>query len=172
MSPRALKIALAASVALNLFAVAAGATLLIGRDRVEQRVEEQRQAPRDASMMALVNKVDPEVRQRVRTSIRASALAAKPDFDEARQKRREAVVLAETGALDPVRIRTLLDESTAAEMRGRTRMETDAVALLGTLEGDDRKALAVILTRRGRTVAAGEPRSGAPRPDAPPPQRP
>lgn len=170
MSPRALKIALAASVALNLFAVAAGATLLIGRDRVEQRVEDQRGAPRDASMMTLVSHVDPEVRQRVRTSIRASALAAKPDFDEARQKRREAVSLAETGPLDPVRIRTLLDESTAAEMRGRTRMETDAVSLLGTLEADDRKALAVILTRRGRTAAAGEPR--APRPDAPPQPRP
>jgi uncharacterized membrane protein len=110
------------------------------------------------------------VRQRIRTSIRASALAAKPDFDEARHKRREAVALAETGALDPVRIRTLLDESTAAEMRGRARMETDAVALLDTLEADDRKALAVILTRRGRTVAAGEPRAarpGTPRPDAP-----
>jgi uncharacterized membrane protein len=172
LNPRTLKIALAVSVALNLFAVAAGATLLIARDRIEDRVEDQRRAPRSDSMMALVEQVDPAVRQRVRESIRASALAAKPDFDEARRKRREAVALAEGGTLDATRIRALLDESTAAEMRGRTRMETDAVALLGTLEADDRAALAVILTRRGRTAAAGDRKDRPPAPQAPAPARP
>jgi uncharacterized membrane protein len=168
MTARALKIALAASVALNLFAVAAGATLLIARDRVEDRVAEQHRAPRAGSMMALVEQVDPEVRQRVRQSVRASALAARPDFEEARHKRREATALAQSAAFDAARVRTLLEESRAAELRGRARMETDAVALLGALDADDRQALSVILTRRGRS-AVGE--KG--RPDRPPqPARP
>ena len=40
MSPRALAIALVASVAVNLFAVATGVTLLVGQSRAEARLEE------------------------------------------------------------------------------------------------------------------------------------
>jgi uncharacterized membrane protein len=151
MTTRALKIALAASVALNLFAAAAGATVLIARDRFEQRIEAQHKAPRErAPMSALVARLDPEVRQRVRTAMKTSALAARPDFDEARRKRREAVTLAAAEVYDGPRVRTLLEESRAAELRGRSRLEADAVQLLGTLEARDRAAVAEILNRRGR----------------------
>lgn len=152
MNARNLKIALAASVALNLFALAAGATLLVVRADVERRLEAQHRAPRDHSLMTVVEGLDPQVRDRVRETLRASALAAKPDFEETRLKRREAIALASSAAFDAARVTTLLEQSRAAELRGRARLEADAVALLATLEPDDRAALSEILTRRGRFV--------------------
>ena len=150
MSARSLRIALAVSVALNLFAVVAGVSLWVGLSREQDRIEAQRQAPRIRSTMMLIDQLDADVRDQVRTTLRASAMAAKPDFDEARLKRREAVAMSRTGTFDAPRIRTLLAESRDAELRGRARLEADAVALLGTLEPDDRRALSEILTRRGR----------------------
>ena len=129
MSPRTLKIALAASVALNLFAAAAGATLLVGRADVERRIDAQHRAPRDRSFMAVVEGLDPAVRERVRDTLRASAREARPDFEETRLKRRQATALVRSG-----------------------EFEADAVAVLATLEPDDRAALSEILTRRGRVV--------------------
>ena len=152
MTSRTLKIALAASVALNLFAVAAGATLLVGRADVERRIEAQHRAPRDNPLMTVVGELDPEVRQRVRGTLRESALAARPDFEEARLKRRQAIDMARTDPFEPARVTALLEQSRAAELRGRARLEADAVALLATLEPDDRAALSKILTRRGRSA--------------------
>lgn len=157
MSPKALKIALAASVGLNLFAVAAGATIWVAHDRAEKRIEVLQRPAREHSTMSLVRQLDPQVRQRVRQTLKASALAAKPDFEEARQKRRAAVDLAGSPNYDPVRARTLLEESRAAELRGRAKLEADAVQLLATLDPADRQALSQILTRRGRIVVRDRP---------------
>jgi uncharacterized membrane protein len=158
MSARALKIALAVSVALNLFAVAAGATLFVTRAQVEDRVEAQHRPVRAGSPMRLIAQLDPAVRERVRDTLRASALAARPDFEEARLKRRQAIELSRSDSFDAEPARVLLEQSRVAEMRGRARLEADAVALLATLEPDDRRALSEILTRRGR--AAGRDRGG------------
>ncbi|MEY4555323.1 MAG: hypothetical protein RL093_442 [Pseudomonadota bacterium] len=165
MSPKALKIALIGSVALNLFAVAAGATLLVTRAQVEDRVEAQHRPARAGSPMRLIDQLDPAVRERVRDTLRASALAARPDFEEARLKRRQAVEMGRSTTFDAARARALLEESRNAEIRGRARLEADAVALLATLEPDDRRALSEILTRRGR--AAGRDRGRDGQPDAP-----
>jgi len=163
LSPRALKIALAASVALNLFAVAAGATVWVGRAKVEDRIEAAQSAQQTRAPFAtVVRRLDPQVRQRVRQTLKASAMAAKPDFEEARLKRRAAVELAGSPDFDPDRARTLLAESRAAELRGRARLEADAVQLLVTLDPADRQALSELLTRRGRVVVRD-------RPDGPPP---
>lgn len=152
MSPRALKIALVGSVALNLFAAAAVTTLFVTRAQVEDRVAAQHRPARTGSLMRLVDQLDPAVQERVRDALRASALAARPDFEEARLKRRQAVDLSRSEAFDPDRARALLEQSRVAEVRGRARLEADAVALLATLEPDDRKALSEILTRRGRSA--------------------
>lgn len=152
MNTRTLKIALAASVALNLFAVAAGATLLVGRADVERRLDAQHRAPRDRSFMTVVERLDPAVREQVRERLRASARAAHPDFEETRLKRRQATAMARSADFDTTQVTALLEQSRAAEMRGRARLEADAVAVLATLEPDDRAALSEILTRRGRTV--------------------
>ena len=67
-------------------------------------------------------------------------------------KRRQATALARSADFDPARAAALLEQSRAAELRGRARLEADAVAVLATLEPDDRAALSEILTRRGRIV--------------------
>ena len=158
MNPGTLKIALAVSFALNLFAVAAGVTVFVTRDEVEKQVEAQQPPTRIASPMRLIDRLDPAVRERVRDTMRASALAARPDFEEARLKRRQVIDMGRSASFDPVRAAALLEESRNAELRGRARLEADAVALLATLGPDDRQVLSEILTRRVR--AAGRDRGG------------
>ena len=158
MSPKALKIALVGSVALNLFAVAAGVTVFVTRAQVEKQVEAQHRPARAGSPMRLIDQLDPAVRERVRETMRASAMAARPDFEEARLKRRRVVEMGRSATFDAVKATALLEESRTAELRGRARLEADAVALLGTLEPDDRRAMSEILARRGRAI--GRDRGG------------
>lgn len=160
MNRSALLVALGVSVALNLFGAAALVTTLVTKDRVERQVEAEHRPGRERPAMALVRQLSPEVRDRVKTALRASALAARPDFEEARAKRREAVELARAEAYESDRVSILLDQSRAAELRGRQRLEADAVALLGSLTPADRAALSQLLTRKGRSeVRAGERRT-------------
>ena len=149
MTSRSLKIALAASVALNLFAAAAGVTLWVGHADIERRLEAQHRAPRERAFNSLIERLDPAVRDRVRATLRDAARAAHPDFEEARLKRREATALTRSAEFDAARVAALLAESRAAELRGRARLEADAVAVLATLDADDRAVLSEIL-RRGR----------------------
>lgn len=159
MTSKSLKIALAVSVALNLFAVAGGVTYVVNRDRIERRIEDQRRPGREGPLAEVLADLDPAVRQRVRTALRDSALAARPDFEAARAARREAIDIAGQPTLDATRVESLLEQSRAAEMRGRTRLENGAVAVLATLTPEDRKALAPILQRKGaaRRAAAHGP---------------
>ena len=159
MTSKSLKIALAVSVALNLFAVAGGVTYVVNRDRIERRIEDQRRPGREGPLAEVLANLDPAVRQRVRTALRQSALAARPDFEAARAARREAIDIAGQPTLDATRVESLLEQSRAAEMRGRTRLENGAVAVLATLTPEERKALAPILQRKGaaRRAAAHGP---------------
>ncbi len=151
MTHRTLTIALVASVALNLFAVATATTLWVTREGVEQKVAEQRRPGRRVPMMAIIDTMEPPVRDRVRQSMRDSALAARPAFEESRAARRSAVEMAGAETFDPAAIAALLDRSRAAELRGRQRLEQDMITLLGSLEPDDRAALAPALSRSGRS---------------------
>lgn len=150
MTSRGLKIALGLSVALNLFAIGAGATLYLSKAQVERQVEAQARPSREGSPMRLVDRISAEDRPRVRAALRASALAARPDFELSRDRRREAVALAATEGVDPARLNALLAESRGAEERGRARMERDTVVLLGTVSGQDRVVLAEILKKRAK----------------------
>lgn len=159
MTSKTLKIALAVSVALNVFAIAGAVTYGVNRDRIERKIEDQRRPGREGPLAEVLGDLDPAVRDRVRTALRESALAARPDFEAARAARREAIDVAGQPTLDAVRVQTLLDQSRAAEMRGRTRLENGAVAVLGTLTPDERKALTPILQRKGdarRAIVRGE----------------
>ena len=74
---------------------------------------------------------------------------ARPDFEAARAARREAIAVAGQPTLDAPRVQALLEQSRAAEMRGRQRLETGAVALLATLTPAERKAMTPLLQRKG-----------------------
>lgn len=149
MNNRALTIAVIASLALNLFVVAAAATLWVTRDQVDSRVAEQRRPARRVPMMVLTESLDPAVRDRVRQTMRDSALVARADFEAAREARRSAVEMAGAETFDAGAVTALLERSRAAEQRGRERLERDMVDLLGTLDRDDRAALAPALARSG-----------------------
>lgn len=169
MTTRGLKIALVALVLVNVFALAALGTTLVQLNRVETRLEaEARPSPEHRSPRRLVGALSPEVRERVQESMRASALAAKPDFDEARRLRREAIAALAAPDYDPARVAGLLDGSRAAELRGRKRLEDDALAMMSTLQPADRVALAPLLARSGRGRGGGrrERPPEAPAPEA------
>lgn len=163
MSPRAVKIALAVSVALNLFVLGGAVTAWMGWKAAEDRVQEVRRPPRGGALRDALSQVEPATRVRVRQALRASALAARPDFEEAREARREAVALASADPFDAVAATALLQRSRDAEARGRARIEADSVQILATLDPADRSALAPILSRRQR----GGRGARAPRLDAP-----
>lgn len=159
-SPRALKVALAVSVALNLFAIAGGATVWFTKTKTQDKIEAAQTSGREASFRDIVGDMDPAVQDRVRTAFRTSAMAAKPDFEQARNARRQAIELSKATTFDGVAVGALLDQSRAAEIRGRTRLERDTIALLATLEPKDRQALSVIFSRRGKG-GGDRSRSGA-----------
>ncbi|WP_339914826.1 periplasmic heavy metal sensor [uncultured Brevundimonas sp.] len=171
MTPNSLKIGLAVSVALNLFAIAAGVTAVVNHSRIEARVEADRRTPRASPIRALIASMDPEIGERVHAELRASALASRSDFEEARSARRSAVALAGGETFDAAEVRAMLERSRTAELRGRARLEETAVSVLATLDVDDRKALAPILARRGGRNGRGGAERGphADRNEAPPP---
>jgi uncharacterized membrane protein len=102
--------------------------------------------------------------------MRAAALAARPDFEAARAARAQAVQAASEPRMDAARVQALLDQSRTAEMRGRARLEGEAIAMLENLDVEDRKVLSGLLRRRGpgpghQTPAPG--RNAAPPPPGP-----
>lgn len=149
MNRRTLGIALALSVGLNLFGLGAVGAFWLGQSRAPAEAQPEPQ-PRQRSAIAIIDELSPDVRQTVRERMRASALAARPDFEEARAQRRAAVAAARAESYDAAAVRALLQASREAEMRGRTRLEMDSVALLGELDLSDRQTLSRVLVRRGR----------------------
>ncbi|MDO9608548.1 MAG: periplasmic heavy metal sensor [Brevundimonas sp.] len=170
MSGRSLKIALAASVALNLFALAGGVAFAVSRAKVDERVAELRRPARPGPFREVMAQLEPEVRRDVRAKMRAAALAARPDFEAARSARDQAVQAAAEPRMDAARVQALLDQSRTAEMRGRARLEGGAIAMLENLDVEDRKVLSGLLMRRGPGPGAQAPETG--RNAAPPPPGP
>jgi uncharacterized membrane protein len=158
MRVRTLKIVLAVSVALNVFALAGAGAYVVSRAQVERKVDAQRGSGRQDALAEVLAGLDPAVRDDARQRMRRSALSAKPDFEAARSARREAIDVAGRPTLDQPRVRALLEQARAAEMRGRARLENDAVAILAAMNAEDRKALAPILRRKGdgRRAVAGK----------------
>ncbi len=145
-----LGIALAVSVGINLFAATAAVTALSGQKKIERALEDRRSGERRPSTRELLASLDPEVRREVRRGLREAGLAARPDFQAARQARAEAVEAARAEPFDRVRVEALLATSREAEARGRARLERDALAILETLEPGDRRIVAAILAGRNR----------------------
>ncbi|MFT4954012.1 MAG: putative membrane protein [Brevundimonas sp.] len=150
MSRRALMIALAVSLALNLFAVAAGVTVWVTREVAEDRVEDARSSRVRVPLMEVIDTIEPAWREPVRAELRAAALSARPDFREAREARRQAIALTESEDFDPARVSALLEQSRASEFRGRARLEVEAVRILSDLSPEDRARMSTLLKRHHR----------------------
>ena len=161
MTSRSLKIALAVSVALNVFAAAAVGAVWVARDKIEHRVAEAHKPGRREPVWDVIERMDPAVRDQVKAQLRAAAMQARPDFEEARAARREAIALTGGETFDPVAVAALLERSRASEARGRSRLETGAVETLSQLSPADRKALAPILSRHKAKRDARKPEKAA-----------
>lgn len=174
MNGKGLRIALAASVALNIFAVAGAGAAWMAVQRVKEATAEARQPGRSEPVWSVVEARPPAVREQVKRDLRATALEARPDFEEARAARREAIALTRSDQFDAVAVAALLERSRASEMRGRARLEAGAVETLSRLDPADRAALAPILSRHrskpkeppSDPAAAVHRSSGAPEPAA------
>ena len=164
MSPRALKIALALSVAVNLFAVAGGVTAWIAQDRAVKQAEAQGRPGREDRLGTLLQPLPQETRERIRADLRASALTARPDFDAARAARRQAIERASAEPFNPAEVQALMEPARLAEMRGRARLERNAVTLMAGLPAAERRALAPILARRSDARTPETPPPAPPRP--------
>lgn len=156
MSRRTLMIVLAVSLALNLFAAAAAMTAYVNRATVQERIEQTRPDRVRIPAMEVVETLDESTRDAVRATLREAALAARPDFQEARQARRRAIALAEAETFDATAVSALLEQSRASELRGRARLEGDAVRVLSELNAEERARMSVILMRHGPRHRRGE----------------
>lgn len=169
MTNRGWKIALAASVALNVFGVAGGVAAWIAHEKALTRNPVSPAPSGDSpGFSQIMDGLDPATRQRVRETLRASAKAARPDFQAGREARQKAIALAASPTGDVAEISRLLDQSRAAEMRGRERMERSTAPLFATLDPADRQTLSVILKRRSTRRDSSPPaKPVAPVPPAP-----
>ena len=89
-----LGIALAISVGINLFAATAALTALSGQRTIERALEDRPSTLSRPSARELLASLEPEVRREVRRGLRDAGLAARPDFQAARQARAEALQAA------------------------------------------------------------------------------
>lgn len=149
MSPRALKIGLAVSVAINVLVICA---VVAAAFVVSARWPQERHDGRRHGAMAIVGALGPEQEQQVRERLRAAALEARPDFRVAREARREAIALAQAESMDAAAVTAALARSRDAEQRARTRLEAGMVEVLAGLDAEDRRQLAPVLARRGPEV--------------------
>jgi uncharacterized membrane protein len=149
LTDRGLRIALAVSVALNVFGLAGGVAAWVVHEKADIHTVGRPAPGSPPGFREIMAGLDPSVRDRVQSALRASAQAAKPDFQQAREARRQAVALAASPTGDEADIIALLEQSRAAEIRGRARLERDAVGQLATLGPTDRQSLSRLLNRRG-----------------------
>jgi len=161
----ALGTALAISLAGNLFAATAAYTALTGESRIERRQDGGEADDRRPAMRDLIADLDPGTRRSVRTALRDAGLRAREDFQQARQARRDAVAAAVAEPYDPALVAALLEQSRLADARGRRSLETDTLAILGTLKPADRAAFAHILNARSRGGGGGRSPAGDPAPE-------
>ncbi|MBX9616716.1 MAG: periplasmic heavy metal sensor [Caulobacteraceae bacterium] len=156
---------LAVSVAVNLFAATAAYTVLNGRDPAQPPRQERADYRGRMTPRQILADLDPATRESVREALKAASLRARPDLQQARQARRDAVTAAAAEPWDPARVAALLEASRLAEARGRKTIETEALTLLGTLAPADRAVVAQMLNARsgGGARDAGRDRSPAPR---------
>jgi uncharacterized membrane protein len=157
-----LGVALAASVAVNLFAATAAYTALNGQERIEQRMGGRDRDERPSTRV-LLQSLAPDTRERVHQALRDAGMAARPDFQEARALRRQAVAAAAAEPYDPARVGELLTQSRAAERRGRERLEASTLSILGTLSPAERVVFSQILNNKKKGGGDQRPEPGAAR---------
>jgi len=144
MTSRGMKIALGASIALNLFLVGA---LVAGLVLGGKAFRERRGGP---PLFIAAKALAPEDQARLKASMRAAAEQARADFRQAREARRRVVELARAPTYDKNATLEAMRVSRDAELRGRTRLDTAMAETLATFDQPAREKLAPALVRPPR----------------------
>lgn len=170
MSPRALTIALLASLAINLFAVGAAVGVFVaGRNAPPMRG----QPLGPAALWRAGDALPPDQRQAYRDLLRAQSLEVRQEVRQSRRARREAFEALGEDRVDPAAIRSRLDEARRLEMQARGQVEGALVDFAARLPPPERADLALGLTnfapgpRAGRMGPGGPDQRPAPPPGGP-----
>lgn len=162
------KVALAVSLACNLFVLGAVAGVMGARMRVEQ--------PRPAAapgggnpLMRAGDQLAPEQRGAYRARLRLAAMSAQPRAREAREARMEAARLLSQPELDRIAVAQALERARTAELAVREALEGAVVDFAAGLDASERSLIAAGLRRPppgGRDARGG--RRGGLGADGPP----
>jgi uncharacterized membrane protein len=175
MNSQSLKIALAVSVLTNAILAAAVVAGVFGFSQALKEGDKQRQ---HTPLADVAQQLETPVRAKLKDSMRAVALTAAPDFQEARAARRHAAELAAAPSFDRVATESELIKARAAEERFRARMESGLLDFMQQQTPETRAALAKVLRARvplrmrppGPDGGPGGPDGPPPAHDAPPPK--
>ena len=161
MSSRSLKIALAASVTLNVFVLGA----VFGAVGARVRIDPQRPPAAGNPLMRAGDHLEPAHREAFRARLRAEGQASRPVFEEGRSARREAAQIFAQQQFDPQAASAALARARQAEFTARERLDAAVIDFAAGLPQEQRRLLAEGLRqppRGGRGRRGGGERHGPP----------
>jgi len=156
MTSRGLKIALAISLALNVFAVGA----VVGAGYMRHRLVEPPRGERGPPLMRVGERLPEAKRAAFRARMRQEGMTARPLMREAREARREAIALFGQPQFDAAAASAALARARQAEFTARGRFETAMTEFATTLTPQERAELAKSIRSDGRGRGGGDGRRG------------
>ena len=143
MSPRALWIALALSLVVNVFVIGAGAGLIFGRAFAPAPTA----GPRPNPLMAAAERLDPTDREVFVALMQDEAQRLGPTQLESRAARRQAVALMRAPNFDRAAAGAALDRARADDVQVRQKLENTMLDFTATLDARNRTILSEGLGR-------------------------
>jgi uncharacterized membrane protein len=141
MTSSRIKIALAASLALNLFVIGAVAGAAGMQARLSKKAPETSTRGNTSALMRAAEVLPEAKREQYIARLKTEGENAQADFKAARAARVEASALIAAPSYDLPRISSLLAQARTHDVRARTRFETAVIEFAGTLTPAERKVL-------------------------------
>jgi uncharacterized membrane protein len=168
MNPRALWIALALSLVVNVFVVGAAAGLFFGHAFAPRPGP----GPRLNPLMAAAERLDPTDRDVFKALMQDEAQRQGPALLDARMQRRQAVVLMRAPTFDRAAAGAALDRARADDMQVREKLENTMLDFAAKLDAPNRAILSEGLGRGPVLRWLQDHNALAPTSSAPPAARP
>jgi uncharacterized membrane protein len=143
VSPRALWIALALSLVVNVFVIGAAAGLIFGREFGPHPGPGQRPNP----LMTAAEGLDPTDRDVFKALMQDEAQRQGPTLLDARMARRQAVALMRAPTFDRVAAGAALDRARADDTQAREKLENTMLDFAAKLDAPNRAVLSEGLGR-------------------------
>lgn len=171
MTSSRIKIALAASLALNLFVIGAVAGSAGMQARLTKKAPESSTRGNTSALIRAAEVLPTAKREQYIARLKTEGENAQSDFKAARAARVRASEMIAAPNYDLPRISALLAEARTHDVRARTRFETAVIEFAATLTPEERKVLGERLSPSYHPPAAPKPAQGtAPAQPVPAPQ--